>query len=54
MQFLTVAACLDCIHHDILRSHKWQLCQKMFLDNLWIYYQTIYHVQVQIQDSVDG
>ena len=53
MQFLTVSACFYCVHHDIFSRHERKLTSQTFLDHLRIYYQTIYHVQAQIQDTVD-
>ena len=53
MQLLTVSACLYRIHHDIFRCHKGQLAAQSFLNNLRVHNQSVYHVQAQIQDSVD-
>ena len=53
MQFLTVTACFYSIHHDVFRSHEWQFGTQSLLDNLRIYHQTVYHIQAQIQDTVD-
>ena len=54
MHFLTVAACFHRIHHDVLGCHEGQLGAEVFLHNLRIYHQTVYHVEAQIQDAVDG
>ena len=53
MQFLTVTACLYCIHHDILGCHERKLCHHVFLDNLRIYNQTVNNIQVQIQNTIN-
>ena len=53
MQFLTVTACLYCIHHDILGCHERKLCHHVFLDNLRIYNQTVNDIQVQIQNTIN-
>ena len=53
MQLLTVAACLYRIHHDVLGRHERQLCHQMLLDDLRIYHQSVYYIQVQIQDAID-
>ena len=46
MKFLSVSSCLNSIHHDILCCHKRKLRHEAFLDNLRIYYKTIYNQAV--------
>ena len=53
MQFLPVAARFHCIHHNILRSHKRQLCHQALFNYLRINYQAIHHIQAKIQDTVN-
>ena len=53
VQLLTIAACLYCIHHDVLRCHERKLGHQTLLDNLLIYDQTIHNIQVQIQNTVN-
>ena len=53
MQFLTVTASLYSIHHNVLGCHERQFCHHVFFDDFRIYNQTVYHVQAQIQDTVD-
>ena len=52
MEFLTVSSGLHRVHHDILGSHERQLRQEMLLDHLRIDYQTVHHIQIQIQNAV--
>ena len=54
MQLLSVAAGFYRIHHNVLCCHEGQLAHQAFLDNLRVYHQTVYYIQIQIQDTVDG
>ena len=54
MELLTVPAGFHRIHHDVLRSHKGQFRHQMFLNDLGIHHQAVHHIQVQVQNSVDG
>ena len=53
MKFLTVSACLNCIHHDILSCHKRKLRHQSLLDNLRINNQSVHNIEAKIQYSVD-
>ena len=54
MKLLTVSACLNCIHHDILSCHERKLGHQSLLDNLRINNQSVYNIEAEIQDSIDG
>ena len=54
MKLLTVSTCLNCIHHDILSCHKRKLRHQSLLDNLRINNQSVYNIEAEIQDSVNG
>mgnify|MGYP002619695272 CR=1 FL=1 len=45
-QLLTVSTSFYCIHHDIFCCHKWKFSHKMCFNYLWIYYKTIYDIQI--------
>ena len=53
MKFLTVASCLNCIHHDVLSCHERKLCHHVFLDYFRIYYQSVYYVQTEVKNTVN-
>ena len=52
VKFLTVAATLYRVHHDVLRSHKGQLPKHVLTDHLGIYHQAVSHIVIQIQNAV--
>ena len=53
VEFLSVSACFYRIHHNIFSRHEWQFCHHMFFDYLRIYHQTVYHIQAQIQNTIN-
>ena len=52
MELLTISTVLYSIHHDVLCCHEWYLCHKVLFNNLWIYYQSIHHIEAEVKDSV--
>ena len=54
MQFLTVAALLHSLHHDVFAGHEGELCHHAGTDDLGINHQTIGDVQQDVQDGVGG
>ena len=54
MQLLTISATLYGIHHDVLGCHERNLLHEMLVDHLVIYDKSIYDIQVQIQNTIDG
>ena len=52
VQFLTVAAGFDSIHHDVLSRHKGQFAAKALLDDLGINLEAVRNIQAEVEDAV--
>ncbi len=53
VKLLTVASCLHGVHHNILRRHERQFRHQPLLDYLRVYYQSVHHIQAQIENPVN-
>ena len=54
VKFLAVTAGFHCVHHNVFSGHERKFRHQTLLDDFRIYDESVYNVQAEVQNAVDG